>query len=380
MSESTTTTDLDGVQYATPPTAQKASSAGTRRFAARHEGAFVADHFRSTSAGLIVSSLGVGTYLGADSDRDDAAYASTVRRALAAGLNVIDTAVNYRCQRSERAIGRALLNATTSGEVGRDEILVCTKGGYIPLDLSPPNTAEGYKGYLRREFFSRRIIEPGDIVAGGHCLVPAFIEDCIARSRRNLGLETIDLYYVHNPEQQLAAVSYAELLDRLRAVFELLESKVADGEIGAYGCATWQGLRAPLGDRHHIALRDVVRLAREVGGENHGFAAVQLPLNLAMGEGLRLANQPLGEHDAPVTALDAARELGLSVFTSAPLMQGQLTRDLPASLQDALPGWQSDAQRALSFVRTSPGVTTSLVGMRDPEHLEDNLQVAARRG
>ena len=37
-----------------------------------------------------------------------------------------------------------------------------------------------------------------------HCMSPAYLENQIERSRRNLGMETIDLFYVHNPESQLA--------------------------------------------------------------------------------------------------------------------------------------------------------------------------------
>src|SRR5439155_23840451 len=55
-----------------------------------------------------VSSLGNGTYLGRDDDWTDAAYTVAVRRALQLGINVVDTAINYRNQRSERAVGRAL--------------------------------------------------------------------------------------------------------------------------------------------------------------------------------------------------------------------------------------------------------------------------------
>jgi aryl-alcohol dehydrogenase-like predicted oxidoreductase len=377
MTQSTTTRDAGPAGFTEAPApAARATVEGTGRFAARHRTSFVPDFFRAAHGGLSTSSLGVGTYLGSDSDADDSAYCTVVKHAIRAGINVIDTAINYRCQRSERAVARAIAASIRAGEIRRDEILVCTKGGYIPLDVSPPNTAEGYQGYLRREFFGRRVLTAADIVAGGHSLAPGFIADCIDRSRRNLALETIDLYYIHNAEQQLAAVTYEELLSRLRQLFTLLERKIADGEIAAYGCATWQALRVPPGDRRHIALRDLVGLAREVGGDGHGFAAVQLPVNLAMSEGLTLPTQPVGRGDELLPAVTAARELGLSVFTSAPIMQGQLASNLPPSLHEAIPGCRSDAQRALTFTRGAPGVCTALVGMRSPEHLSENLEIA----
>jgi len=52
--------------------------------------------------------LGLGTYLGADDGETDVLYQDAIVRALELGVNVLDTAVNYRHQRSERAIRTAL--------------------------------------------------------------------------------------------------------------------------------------------------------------------------------------------------------------------------------------------------------------------------------
>src|SRR5215210_4896153 len=159
------------------------------------------------------------------------------------GINVIDSAINYRCQRSERAVGAALREALAAGDVARDEVIICTKGGYLPLDDTPPASRADYKAYVQREFLDPGIIGPGELVADGHCIAPAYIDHQIDRSRANLGVRTIDLYYLHNPEQQLDAVPAAEFQHRIRRAFEALEQRVADGDIRAYGCATWQGFR-----------------------------------------------------------------------------------------------------------------------------------------
>jgi aryl-alcohol dehydrogenase-like predicted oxidoreductase len=345
---------------------------GTARYRARHAERFARDFFRAGPFGRTLSSIGIGTYLGDDSDADDAAYSDAVRYAIASGINVVDCAINYRCQRSERAIGRALSGALVAGETSRDELVVCTKGGYVPLDGYPPATPEGYQGYLRREFYARNVMTPKDVVSGGHCLTPDFLRDCLARSRANLGLDAVDVYYVHNPEQQLASVTYDELLDRLRAAFTLLEECVERREIGVYGCATWQGVRVEPGARGHIALADFVQVAREIAGDAHHFRMVQLPINLAMPEAVRLPTQPLPGGKV-VTALEAARELGLMVVASATLMQSQLAANLPPAVRELFPTLATDAQRALAFVRSLPGVTTALVGMKLRAHVEENL-------
>jgi aryl-alcohol dehydrogenase-like predicted oxidoreductase len=76
-----------------------------------------------------------------------------------------------------------------------------------------------------------------------------------------------------------------------------------------------------------------------------------------------------------VTILEAATRLGLSVMISASLLQSQLTR-LPETLAARIPGLATAAQRALQFVRSTPGVTTALVGMKTPAHAEENLALS----
>ena len=108
----------------TTPTGMRATEAGTTRYAERHQDRVRDDHFRAGAGGVVLSSLGIGTYLGADTDADDEAYTDAVRTALRSGINVIDTAINYRCQRSERAVGRALNGMLGNEQLARDEILV----------------------------------------------------------------------------------------------------------------------------------------------------------------------------------------------------------------------------------------------------------------
>lgn len=351
--------------------ADRATAAGTARYRARFAPALGDDFHREGLGGLRMGAVGIGTYLGEPTAADDEAYAESIREAIGSGINVVDTAINYRCQRSERAIGRALRLAIETGVVRRDELVVCTKGGYVPLDGSPPMTREGYQGYLRREFYARGVMQPEEVVAGGHCLAPGFLRHQVAASLDNLGLTTVDLYYLHCPEQQLAAVDHETLLARLREAFAALEAQVDAGRIAAYGIATWSGLTCPPGKRGHLSLAAVVDAAREVAGERHHLRAVQLPASLAMPEAIRLPTQPLGA-ERLLPAIDAARELGLTVVSCAPLGQGKLTAGLPAQVAELFPGLESDAQRALAFARSLP-VTTSLVGMRRRAHVAENL-------
>ena len=367
-----------GSNITTVPGDLRATPTGTAEYAKRFASRFAADYFRRTAppslGGLTVSSLGIGTYLGETTDEDDAAYEAAVRFGIDAGINLIDTAINYRCQRSERAIGAAIQQVIASGTARRQELVVCSKGGYIPLDRVPPTTRDDYQTYVKREFIDQEILRPDEIVAGGHSLAPRFIRWCLAKSRQNLGLRTIDIYYLHNPAQQAGIVSPDDLRDRIQAAFAVLEEAAARGEIGVYGCATWGGLRHPPGTKEHLSLEELVAGARAIAGDRHHFRVVQLPINLAMPEAVREPTQSL--RGKLVTVVEAAEELGLSVVASASLMQARLTAGLPDTLRDHFPGCSTDAQRAISFVRAIPSVTSALVGMKRPEHVTENLGAA----
>ena len=327
--------------------------------------------FRTSRAGLEVSSIAHGTYLGDSDDATDALYEAALRQSLANGVNIIDTAINYRCQRSERVIGRVLQDVIGEGLLRRDEVVLCTKAGYVPLDATPPASREAYASYLKREFLDPGVVRAEDLVGGGHCIAPDFLMNQLERSMRNLGVQSIDCFYVHNPEQQLAALAPAELTKRLRAAFALLETLAQSGKIGVYGCATWNGLRLPAGSHGHLSLFELATIAREVGGEDHHFRVVQLPINLTMSEAVRVSTQrdPRGRL---VNVLEAARELELDLVGSAPLLHGQMTHDLPAQVRELFAG-PSDAQRAVAFVRGLPGVLAAAIGMKSAQHVDENL-------
>ena len=349
----------------------RATTSGTQRFANRFQDTFATDFFRGGAPGVTLSSIGMGTYLGECDDREDDRYAAILALGIASGINVLDTAINYRCQRSERAVGRAVHDAIAAGTTSRDELFVCTKGGYVPLEGAPPESREEYDGYLAANYFAKSVMSRGDLVAGGHCLTPRFLSDQIERSRTNLGVECIDLFYLHNPEQQLDALDRTRFRDVIRAAFAELESHVERGSISAYGCATWNGFRVFAANRSHLSLSELIAIEEEVGGKSHHFRFVQLPINLAMTEAIRLPTQAIKGKNLSV--LDLAKDAGISVIASASLMQAQLTHDLPEAVKSLFPGLTTDAQRALAFVRSLP-IATSLVGMRSPAHLSENLE------
>ena len=350
--------------------AGRADPEQTAAFARRSRAA--EGHFRTGLGGLTLSSIGLGTYLGEEDDATDRGFEGSAAVALATGVNVFDSALNYRGQRSERAIGRALSAAVASGTIRREEFFVSTKGGFLPSDSED---ARDPRAYLKEEFFDPGILSAADVAAGCHAMNPKFLRAALERSRKNLQLQTIDLYYLHNPDMQVQAVPREEFRRRLRLAAEFLEEAAGSGQIAAWGIATWDALRAPPNHPAHLSLSEVVSIARETGGERHHFAAVQAPLNLSMAQALAYSSQRLDGRALPL--FPALRELGLAGFSSASLLQGRLAAaDLPEEIDSLFADIPAGARRALQFPRSAEGMTSALVGVSTAEHARETFSLS----
>lgn len=357
-----------GTRYATP----EGTAAFRDRFVGAHQNGkgLHASHFRE-SAGLMFSSIGFGSYLGESDEETDRLYAGALRHALGSGVNVIDSAINYRCQRSERVIGEVLSESFRAGTLNRGEIILCTKGGYLPFDGQYPDSPWEY---FQQTYFDTGLLEESDVVQNCHALRPSFLEDQLARSLKNLRVETIDIYYLHNPETQLEAHDPRSFREVMRKAFEWLEEKVAEGKIRLYGVATWNGFRVPKGKQGHLSLEDLNLLAREIAGTGHHFQALQLPVNLAMPEAWILSNQTYGAQTVPFLPL--ARRFEKTVIGSASLLQGRLAAGIPEAIERQFKRLDKTSQCSLQFCRSLPGMTTALVGMKQDVHVEENLGTA----
>lgn len=205
-------------------------------------------------------------------------------------------------------------------------------------------------------------------------MTPAYLQSQIDQSLRNMNLDALDLFYIHNPESQLQEVDKYAFEARLAKAFEKLEENRAAGKLRFYGAATWNGFRVAPDNPAYHSLERMVSIAKQIGGDKHGFRFVQLPFNLAMPEAYLFKNQAVG--GKAYSAIEAAKELSVSVMCSASIMQGKLARNLPENLRESLGDLKTDAQTALQFVRSTPGVTTALVGMSKARHAEENMELA----
>lgn len=328
-----------------------------------------ASHFHNFQQ-LTLSSIGLGTYLGNPDSPTDAHYKEAIRLAVTMGCNVIDSAINYRYQRSERSIGEAISSLTQDG-FDRSEIFISTKGGFLSFDSKSEIHP---RQWFKEEFVDKGLAKSEDLVASCHCISPGYIKAEISQSIANLGTNGIDLYYLHNPEIQLMENDKIEFEKRIKNAFATLEETVQDKKIQYYGIATWEGLLVDSKAKDFISIQDILNWAEEVAGANHHFKAIQLPYSLATPDAYLTENQPRdGKFNS---AINLASNLGLGVFCSASLMQGQLVGYINDSLRKKFPEKHTDAQLGLQFVRSTPGVTTALVGMKQIEHVKENLAMA----
>ena len=302
----------------------QATSSLTKEYSLRYQGNCAEGHFRQAD-GLFFSSFGIGTYLGKPNQETDTLVTNAILESVKRGINLIDTAINYRYMHAEKSIKQALLKLLEANLVSREELIICTKGGFIP---HPDRVTWFTKEYVKNSNFN---ISERDCVAKCHCMHPEYLRHQLNLSLNNLGIETLDIYYIHNPETQLGEVSQEVFSERLYYAFEVMESAIQEGKIKAYGLATWNGFRVPQTDKKHLNLSQIKALASKAAGNtSDSFKFIQLPVNTAMTEALVKPTQQIGE--TVMTTLEAAKHLGINVIASASLAQTKALGKIPKFL------------------------------------------------
>lgn len=344
-----------------------ATAEGTADFAKKHPS--VAENHFKQFCGLTLSSIGMGTYLGNADDATDLLVKDAVIKSVSLGINVIDTAINYRAQKAERSVGKAVAQILEKNKAGRDQLFISTKNGYVTND---GDVREEFWQNIQNSLVKPGIIKSGDISSGYHCMTIPYLQDQLNKSLRNLDLECIDLMYLHNAaEGQLQDITRDEFMKKLGEVFGFYEDQRKMGRIMHYGMATWDCFRVPQEHQQYLSIFEIASMARDIGGPENGFKFIQLPYNMYLDQALTMKNQV---HDgAMFSILEAAEKLGIGVFTSVPLMQARLLgpNTLPEFGRLTRP-----SHRAVQFVRSTPGVIAPLVGQKSPSHVDENLELA----
>ena len=302
-----------------------ASPEGTARYAARlvsqsrHAGHMEHGYGRFGNSGFTTSRLGFGTYR---IDTREPEQREALKKALREGVNLLDTSTNYMDGDSERLVGSVLGELFKNGELTREEVIVVSKIGYVQ--------GQNLKQAETREQAGRPY---PDMVKYGegiwHCIHPEYLADQLTLSLDRLGLTTLDICLLHNPEYFLSEAAHHEGGDlmiareafyrRIEQAFTFFESQVAAGRISYYGVSS----NTVTADPSNAEATSLSRLydaarsaAKSLGMERHHFGVLQCPMNLYEAGALMTRNTGMDQQE---TVLELAQREGIAVLVNRPL-------------------------------------------------------------
>lgn len=311
--------------------------------------------------------MAMGTFIGDFSDEDSKKYEESLTYGINNGVNFIDTAICYRGMRSERDVGKVLKKLILEEEkLEREEIIISTKAGIIFGDiLEPIRPVE----YLNKVLIGEGILKKEDVNITEefkHTLNPRFYEHAIERSKENLGLETIDINYIHEPEASKSVLGEKVFYKELEKLLEFYEGQVEKGNIVNYGMATWDGFITDESSKEYLSLEKVIEIAKKVAGNRHHFKFVQLNYNKVKTNANTFKNQSV--NGKKYTAIDAANELGILVNVNGPLNQMKWKKSELYSPKEMI-----------EFVLDTKGIYAAMIGNKEMEHLRHNMSVVFDR-
>ena len=302
----------------------RATVQGTAAYAARVIGqagdVALAGGFTALGAtGLTVTRLGFGTYRVTPQEPE---HREALKKALRTSCNVIDTSTNYVDGDSERLVGSVLAELVGAGDLWREEIVVVSKIGYIQGQNLKQAEAREKSGAPYPE-----IVKYGDGI--WHCIHPEFLADQLTLSLDRLGLATLDVCLLHNPEYFLSEAAHRggsdlselrrQFYGRLERAFAYFESQVTAGRLQYYGVSS-NTATASADDPEATSLSRMIEAAQaaafSVGTGTHHFRIVQLPMNLFESGATMTANTGASNGQ---TALDYAHQAGVAVLVNRPL-------------------------------------------------------------
>lgn len=339
-----------------------------------------------SDTGLFVSQAGYGSYRIDNSFPD---HRISLRHALMSGINLIDTSANYTGGGSELLIGSVVEDLENEGVIGRNQLVIVSKAGYLQgrVYRLSQNLKMDHRGYPDLVEYA---------VGLEHCIHPTFLEDQLTASLSRLNCGSIDVFLLHNPEYYLAWAmrngvelesARREYYRRIKLAFEQLEQECGRGRIRCYGISS-NTFPVPANDPEFTSLEQIINIANEVSPLNH-FKVIQLPFNLYENGCATVASQT-----GNMTVLELARRHSIGLLTNRPLNAifhddlVRLSDDYPhaekikKAVQSADDDWgkaEKLTQMAVRSIRSTLGVTSVLVGMRQKSYVDDVLTELRRR-
>ena len=302
----------------------RATIQGTAAYAARVIGltgdTALANGFTTFgTTGLTTTRLGFGTYR---VTTQDTVHREALKKALRTSCNVIDTSTNYTDGESERLVGSVLAELIASGTLRREEIVVVSKIGYVQGQNLKQAEAKEQSGRPYPD-----MVKYGDGI--WHCIHPEFLADQLSLSLDRLGVATLDVCLLHNPEYVLSEAAHrgehdltalrTTFYNRLIQAFAYFEAQIAEGRLQFYGVSS-NTVTSPEGDAEATSLAAMLdaahTAARLSGADSHHFRVIQFPMNLFESGGAMTANTGPSHRQ---TALACAQQAGIAVLVNRPL-------------------------------------------------------------
>lgn len=334
-----------------------------------------AKDFYRFNGDIFVSSLGLGTFRKEPYREENyiVNYKESVKMAVLNGINLIDTAINYRYQVSEQEIGEALEELFAEGKVKREALVITSKAGFLPLEFPFP---ENPYQWIEQTVIKNGLAKKEEIIIDQHCMSVAYLRWSVEQSLKNLKLKTLDVLFLHNPETQLGYVDRNVVLSRIKEAFTLFEVLVKEGKIRQYGIASWNAFLYEDGHTEYLGLHEIMKIAQEIGGASHHFKYIQSPFNLGKPHAYNYSNQK-GIDGKYYTLMQAAQGYGLNLLASSSLLQMNLFKGVFDERVTQTLGTSelTDIVTALQFARSGT-VLSALFGAVDPRHVKENLMLA----
>lgn len=267
--------------------------------------------YETWPTGQTVSKAGLGTYrmaLGND------AQALALMKAIASGINLIDTSTNYSLGASESLIGEAL--KALEKDVKRSDIVIITKIGYLQGPLLEHAKQREKDGSPYPD-----MVKISDDVY--HCIHPEFLKEQLQESLNRMSTPYADALLLHNPEYYFKDpelkkdMSLEEKRDafyaRIKSAFACMEDMVKEGKISYYGISS-NTFPFEFDHPEFCSAERCLEIAQELS-DNHHFRVIQFPFNLVEPE----AAISLNQEDESLTLIEFAKKHDLIALVNRPL-------------------------------------------------------------
>ncbi|KAI9281340.1 NADP-dependent oxidoreductase domain-containing protein [Umbelopsis sp. AD052] len=234
---------------------------------------------------------------------NNAAHGAALRKAIASGINLIDTAANFEKGASETIIGDTVQDMISKGEVSRDSLTIVSKSGYLlQNDVEKLDASKDFVQVRDQNY---------------HSISPRVMEMQISQSLDRLRTNKLDIFMINAPERMLMAqkraYSPAQLYKDMEVAFQHLDTEVAKGRISGYGICSNTLADPQAAD--HVSLPKII----EACAKKDNLVAVETPFNFFERQALV---QPHG-----ITVADICEKHQLFLMTNRPLTaiyQGQI--------------------------------------------------------